>query len=132
MWKVALAVFLVMHGLIHLGYVSPVPADPKYPFNLSKSWLINGVGLAEPSVRLLGITLSIIAVLGFGLSALAALGIVIPQGWWLPLITISALASLLLLVLFWHPWLLIGILIDAVLIAAALWLRWQPFSTAAS
>ena len=99
MWKFALGFFLAIHGLIHLGFVSPAPADPKYPFSLSKSWLITGLGLDEPSVRVLGIALSVVTVIGFAMSGLAAVGFVVPQSWWTPLIITSAGASLLLLVL---------------------------------
>lgn len=37
MWNLALGFFFALHGLIHLGYISPAPTDPKYPFSLSKS-----------------------------------------------------------------------------------------------
>jgi hypothetical protein len=38
-------------------------------------------------------------------------------------------ASLLLLVLFWHTWLVLGVAIDAALLFALLWLGWKPFDT---
>jgi hypothetical protein len=103
MWKIALGLFLAAHGLIHLGYVTPAPTDdPRYPFNLSKSWLITGVGLDEPVVRSIGVALSVLTVVGFTLTGLAAIGIIVPQAWWLPLAVASSIASLLLLLLFWH------------------------------
>jgi len=127
MWKFALGVFLAAHGLIHLGYVTPAPADPKYPFSLSKSWLITGIGLEEPSVRMLGIVLSALTVVGFVLTGLAATGILVPQEWWQPLTVVSAMTSFLLLVFFWNTWLVLGVAIDIALLVALLWLRWQPF-----
>jgi hypothetical protein len=128
MWKFALGVFLAAHGLIHLGYITPAPADPKYPFSLSKSWLITSIGLDEPAARVLGIVLSVLTVTGFALTGLAATGIIIPQAWWQPLTVASAFASLLLLLLFWHTWLILGVVIDLALLIALLWLRWQPFN----
>jgi hypothetical protein len=124
--NIILGIFLGLHGLIHLGYVTPAPADPKYPFRLNQSWLISRVGLSEQSVRLLGILLSIITVIGFTLSGLASLGILVPQAWWGSLTVLGAAASLLLLVLFWHRWLVIGVLIDVALLAGVLFLNWQP------
>src|SRR5688572_3973053 len=100
MWKFALGIFLAAHGLIHLGYITPAPADPKYPFDLGKSWLITSVGFNEQSVRFLGMILSVIVVVGFALAGLAATGIVIPQQWGLPLTVMSSIASLLLLLCF--------------------------------
>jgi len=126
MWKFALGIFLAAHGLIHLGFITPAPADPKYPFSLSKSWLIHRAGLDEPTVRVVGIVLSVLTVVGFTLSGLAATGIVIPQNWGLLLMIVSSIASLLLL-LFWHSWLVLGIAIDIVLLTALLGLGWQPF-----
>ncbi|MBZ0287930.1 MAG: hypothetical protein K8I30_09975 [Anaerolineae bacterium] len=128
MSNVLLGFFLAVHGLIHLGYVTPAPADPKYPFRLNQSWLIASLHLPEQTVRLLGMTLSIITVLGFALAGLAALGIIVPQAWWQPLTILSAAASLLLLVFFWHTWLVLGVIIDVALLVALLWLNWQPFA----
>jgi hypothetical protein len=127
MGKFVLAFFLGMHGLIHLGYVTPAPPDPKYPFSLSKSWLMTSLGLPGPTVRAIGIILSALTVIGFMLTGLATAGVVVPQGWWTRLTMFSAAASLLLLILFWHTWLVLGILIDLALMGAILWLHWQPF-----
>jgi hypothetical protein len=129
MWKFALGAFLAAHGLIHLGYLTPAPADPRYPFNLGKSWLITSIGFSEPSVRFLGMTLSIVTVVGFALTGLAATGIIVPPQWGLPLTVVSSIASLLLLVCFWHTWLVLGVAIDVALLVALLWLGWQPFSS---
>ncbi len=126
MWKIVLAVFLVAHGLIHLGYLTPAPADPKYPFSLNKSWLAAALSLDIGAAHSLGFLLGVTAVFGFTLSGLAATNLVIPQIWWLPLTVIASAASLLLLVLFWHSWLVLGIVIDVVLLVAVLGMGWQP------
>ncbi len=126
MSKFVLAFFLVAHGIIHLGYLTPAPADPKYPFRLSNSWLIVRAGIDAAIVRALGMALGVITLVGFGAAALAALGIVVPQAWsgWLTLV--AATSSLVLLILFWHTWLVVGALIDVVMLAAVLGLRWLP------
>jgi hypothetical protein len=118
MWKIALAVFLLFHGLIHLGYFSPAPADPKYPFSLNKSWLTNAAGLDASAAHTLGMVLGIAAAVGFALTGLAAAGFVIPHSG----------ASLLMLVIFWNNALVLGIVIDVVLLVAVLGLGWQPLT----
>lgn len=130
MSNVVLGFFLAAHGLIHLGYIAPAPADPNYPFRLSNSWLISSLGLPEPTVRLLGILLAVVTVGGFVLAGLAALGVIVPGGWGPTLAILSAVTSLLVLVFFWHSWLLLGVIIDLALLVALLWLNWQPFAAA--
>lgn len=130
MSKFIIGAFLAFHGLIHLGYLTPAPTtDPNYPFRLNKSWLITSLSLGEPMVRLLGIVFSIIAVVGFVLAGLAAIGIIVPPQLGLSLTVTSAIASLALLILFWHPWLVLGVAIDVLLVVGLLWLNWQPFGT---
>lgn len=128
MWNIVLVVFLVAHGLIHLSYVAPAPAAPNYPFNLSKSWLVTAIGLDEPSVRLLGIGLTTLTVIGFVLCGFAGAGIIIPQYWASSLLLASSIVSLLLLFLFWHSWLVLGVTVDITLLVALLRFGWQPFS----
>jgi hypothetical protein len=132
MWKFVLAFFLIAHGLIHLGYMTPAPPDPRYPFSLSKSWLITGVGLEESAVRTLGTVLGIVTVIACVLAGLAAAGFIVSQAWWLPLTVVASGASLLLLVLFWHPWLVLGVVIDVAFLVALLWFHWQPFVPASA
>jgi hypothetical protein len=126
MGKFALGFFLAVHGLIHLGYLTP-NTDPKYPFNLGNSWIITHIGLNEPSVRFIGHVLIAVTVIGFACAGLAATGIIIPQNWWLPITIVASITSLLVLLLFWHTWLILGVAIDVVLLVALLWLGWQPF-----
>jgi hypothetical protein len=128
MARILLGVFLGLHGLIHLGYAAPAPADPNYPFRLNQSWLITNLGINAQAVRSLGMLLSVITVICFVLSGLATLGIVVPQNWWQPLTLLASVTSLALLILFWHSWLVLGVLIDVALLVVLLWAGWQPFS----
>jgi hypothetical protein len=63
-------------------------------------------------------------VAGFGLAATAALGWT--PGTWMPGVLIGGAASIALLVLFFHPWLSLGIAIDLVLLWAVTSARWAP------
>jgi hypothetical protein len=75
--------------------------------------------------RWLGTALVAATLAGFTLAALAALGIG-PAGLWSGALTLGAAASIGVLVLFFHPWLVLGFAIDAVVLWAALVARWAP------
>lgn len=128
MGNIILSIFLAAHGLVHLSYAAPAP-DERYPFDFNKSWLITSFGVDSSTVRILGYLLITLTVIGFVLSALATAGLIVPQTWWQPVTVVSAALSLVVLVLFWHSWLVFGILIDVAILAGLLWLHWQPFGT---
>ena len=107
-----------MHGLIHLGYITQPPDDPKYPFRLTNSWLVHSRGMTWGKV------LAYSSVVGFLLAALAIAGFPGLEKIWAQLLIFASIASLLLLIIFWHKWLLAGILIDLLMIYGVLMLNW--------
>lgn len=130
--KLLVAAFLVGHALIHVSYLTPAPprtaGGPEWPFEMARSWLVTGVGLDPGLVRPLGTALVIVTSAMFVAAALATMSWVVPAAWW-PAVTVGgAVASLMTLVLFFHPWLVLGIGIDAVLIGAVLIAGWLPAS----
>ncbi len=62
---------------------------------------------------------------GYGLAALATLGL-LPSWTWDPAVALGSLASLALLVLCFHPWLVVGVAIDLLLLWVALVAAWYP------
>ena len=125
--EIILALFLVAHGLIHLGYVTPAPPDPKYPFRFEKSWLITSLHIETGLVRMMGTALGALTALGYVLAALAIMGVIMPGALWQPFTLGASVLSLLTLILFWHPWLVLGVAIDVFLLLALVVLHWQPF-----
>lgn len=127
----AVAAILLAHALIHLGYVAPAPpataSGPAWPFELGRSSLLSAVGwTASPAaLRLPGMALVAATIAGFALAALGALG-VLPTWAWTAGVAVGAVASLVLLLAFFHPWLVLGIGIDVVLLWAVLVARWTP------
>jgi hypothetical protein len=128
-----LAGLLFAHGWVHLMFVAPVrePAvatagGPAWPFDMGGSWLIGGVGLDTALVRALGIAMMALVMLGFSLAALATVGVLVPAEWWNWLVVTSAVASMVLLTLFFSPLLLLGYAIDLALIWLSVTSAWSP------
>jgi hypothetical protein len=93
---------------------------------MAKSWAVTGTGLDLNVVRVVGLALIAIVVGGFGLAALSTVGMVVPSGWWQATVVVSAIASAVLLVLFFEPQLVLGLGIDAVLLWVVATGVWVP------
>ena len=126
-----LAVFLAAHGLMHVSYLTPAPprtADgPPWPFDLGRSRLTTALGVDPAVVRRLGIPLVAATIGLFLASALATLGW-LPASWWSALVVGGASTSLVTLMLFFHPWQVLGIAIDAILLWAVRAAGWVPLT----
>jgi hypothetical protein len=128
-----LALLLFAHGFVHLVFLFPQP-DPAaatpgglaYPFDMDRSWLIGGAGLEAGLVRTVGTVLMAIVFILSVLTALATVGLLVPAGWWAPLVVASALGSMLLLTLFFSPLFLLGYAIDLALLWLVVGSVWRP------
>lgn len=129
MTTVIVAAFLVAHGLVHACFVIPRPpataGGPQWPFDLATSWLLSPIGLGDSSLRLIGIVLLAVIVLGYVITALATLGVA-PASLFGPGIVVASVASIAMLVVFFHPWLVLGLAIDGALLWATLANGWRP------
>jgi hypothetical protein len=132
--RIVFGLFLLAHGLIHASYLTPAPpataGGPEWPFDMAKSWLATGLGLEVGAVRAIGTVLVAVVVIGFALAAFSWLGVVAPREWWPWLAVGSAAASAILLAAFFHPWLVLGFVIDAVLLWLVLGAAWTAEATA--
>jgi hypothetical protein len=128
-----LGAFLAAHALIHVSYLTPAPprtADgPEWPFEPAHSWLVTAIGLDPALVRALGIALVVATIALLAAASLATVGWIVPAGWWPALVVGGAAASALTLILFFHPWLVLGLAIDAALLWAVLVVGWSPVSS---
>jgi len=123
-------VFLIAHGLIHaILAASPRPdipdAKPMTFWTRPSPWI---PGLRESVARPLAMILWIASTLLFVGAGLGLLGIPGLREIWLALTVAGAITSLLLLLLFWHRWLIIGVLINVGLILALVVFNWTPES----
>ena len=125
-----LAAVMLGHGLVHAMFVLPEPAakagGTEWPFGMAKSWLVTAAGLDVNVVRVVGVAFIGVVVVGFVLAALATVGVVMPSSAWPALVVISATASAVMLALFFNPQLVLGLGIDAVLLAVVLASAWTP------
>jgi hypothetical protein len=118
--------FLVGHALIHAGFVSPRPTaagGPPWPFALDHSWLLTPLGVAPQATQILGWALLLVMVAGYATAIAAMVGLVGGPAFKVGIVVGSS-ASLAVLALFFHPWLVVGIALDAALLFAILAARW--------
>jgi hypothetical protein len=102
MIRVLFGVFIVAHGLLTAFiWLSPPKADA--PFRATHSWLM---GDARP----LAVAVALVAAAGF---VLAGAGFIADQAWWAVTGVGAGAVALLLMTLFFNPWLLAGIAISA-------------------
>ena len=133
--KLLLAGFLVAHALIHASYMTPAPpktaGGPEWPFELTRSWLVTGLQLDPAIARSLGVVLVAATATLLVAAGLATAGWLVPSAWWPGLVISGAVFSMLTLALFFHPWLILGVAIDAALLWAVLVGEWLPLGTGA-
>jgi hypothetical protein len=127
--RLLVAAFLLAHAAIHIGFISPRPpvtaGGPPWPFEVSHSWILGPLGIDAETARALAIALIAVIPGAFALAGVAALGVV-PAGLWPVAVTIGAIASIAVLAVFFHPWLLLGIAIDVALLWAVNVANWAP------
>lgn len=127
--RLLLAGLLLAHGAIHAGFVSrrppAKPGAPPWPFDLDRSWVFSRLGAAPGVVRAMGLVLVAATIGGYALAALATIGI-LPASAWGATVAVGSIASLALLLLFFHRWLVAGIAIDMLLLWVALVAGWTP------
>ena len=118
MIKMISGIFLIAHGLVHAGlFAAPDPSDPEsspatFFTSTARSWFFNRLEMAAASVQRTGIILVVLSTLGFVIVGLGILGVPGVSEIWRAMSVVSASVSLLLLIIFWHPWLVVGVLID--------------------
>ncbi|MCK5315293.1 MAG: hypothetical protein KAJ53_09235 [Anaerolineales bacterium] len=132
MLKILFAVFLIAHGLVHaILAAAPIPNDPDSKpgafFTASdRSWLLPQLGINASTVQWIGIILVALSTLGFVLAGLGVFGVPGLTTVWRTVAVVSSCTSLLLLILFWHPWIIVGVLIDVGILVSLLWAKWPP------
>ena len=130
-WILALLVFA--HGWVHLMFVFPKPESPNddgsgrgYPFGFARSWLVTRLGLDLKLVSRIGVVLMGLTFVLSLLAALSTVGLVIPTDWWAGLMIAAAVASTVMLLLFYSPALVLGFAINALMVVLVISGSWSP------
>lgn len=112
--------FLAVHGLLHLAVWLPKPApEPGKPppFEPDHSAVLTEAHVEQATVHRLAIWLAATAAF---LYVVAAVAVAVGTSWAVPLAVLAAVVGLAIKLLFFHPWLSIGIALDVLVLTSAL------------
>ena len=123
-------IFVVLHGLVHLWYVTLsqrwVVFTPEMGWT-GESWLLSPL-LGDGATRGLATALYSLVTLGF---LAGGIGVFARQDWWRPVVMGSAAISAVIIILFWDGGLqkivekgLVGFLINVAILVALLVFDW--------
>jgi hypothetical protein len=131
--RILFILFLAAHGWIHMSLAQvpvPQPGALRTPFfpawwrdSVDPAWPASKLGLPSQVSRTLGWVLWVLVTGGFVLAAAALLFAPGQPALWQGFTAGASLLSIVLLALYWHPWLPVGVLIDLALLAV-IYLRW--------
>jgi hypothetical protein len=110
------AVFLILHGLLHPGvWTAPVKPGSPPPFDPGHSWALSAVHVAAEPARAVALALAWYTALVY---AVAGAGVAAGAGWWPTAALVGAASGLVLKATWFDPWLTVGILLDVGVILA--------------
>lgn len=123
MTTVLVAVFLVVHGLLHLSiYVAPRNPQQRLPYDASRSWALEALHVGTAPMHTAATVLSVAVA---GLYVWAGLVLVHSTSAAAALAAAAAVTALVLKGLWFNTWLTLGVALDiAVLLAVAT--GWPP------
>ncbi len=137
--KLLIATVLILHGLIVAGqaagsFGSTLPKEVQnpsfvswWPVNMGRSWLFSSLGMDKtPALYRVGELLWLAGGIGLVAAGLGVLGFIVPTGWWRELAIGGAAISLLMLLLYLHPLMLIGTASSLAVLISLLWAKWPP------
>ena len=135
--KILISVLLIIHGLIVAGqsagsFGSVVPNEiPNpafvswYPVNMGRSWLLTSLGLERNlTAYRLGGLLWLAGGILLVAAGLSVLGILVPVDWWRDLTVAGSTVSLLMLLIYFHPLMIIGTASSLAALIALIWFHW--------
>lgn len=116
LFVVLFGVLMIAHGLIHVLWLTPAPADPKWPFTTSHSPLLP---FASASVlRPLAWVLVVVIVAGYVAAALGLFGVPGLAAIWGKLAIGASVVSLIACAIFWNNQFVTAPILDIAIIVA--------------
>lgn len=117
-----LAAFLMAHGAVHLAvWLSPAPADTERPapFAPDHSAVLTRTHVPPTTIHRTAVRLASATAIAY---VVAGVTVALGSGWVVALVcAVAALLGLALKGVFFNPWLSLGIMIDAAVLASAVW-----------
>jgi hypothetical protein len=121
MWRYVIGVLLILHGLIvgaqsfgDFGGRPGVGGD-------NPSWLLTSLRIKNGLAFWLVGLLWLVAMICLVAAGCGVMGVLVPHAWWPMLAVVGAAISLCLLLLFFHPYFVLGTLVDVSILIALLW-----------
>ena len=134
MIKLVIAGALLLHGLGHGGalgalvWIGARPGTDTGGWQAARSWL--ATGLPAGTATTVASAFWIASLIGFAVAALGFWGIGLPGDAWRPLAAVSALVSMVGIVLFFGTWpmfnTIAALAVNVAVLVALLALRWPP------
>ena len=114
--------FLLVHGLLHLAIWLPRPQQPadqgkEPPFHPDHSALLTEAHVEPETTHRVAVWLAVAAAVLYGVAGVA---VALDSGWAIPLAVLAATVGLGIKLVFFHPWLSVGIALDALVLSSAL------------
>jgi hypothetical protein len=109
MLRVLMGLFVIAHGLVTFA-IWTAPVTETAPFNPSHSWVLG-------DIRTLAIILAAVTAIGF---VATGGGYLAQQDWWAGAAVASGAVAVILMALFFNPWLLAGVAISAGILYAGI------------
>jgi len=138
MLRLVIAAILVIHGLIVAaqsagsfgsgGGVQNPSWVSWWPTALGDSWLLSWLGLERSVVAWLGGLLWLAGGLLLVAAGLGVVDVVVPHSAWRSLALGGAAVSLVMLLVYLHPLMTLGILLDVAILVVLLGTDWPPAS----
>lgn len=127
--RIIIALVLFVHGVGHvMGILPAVGLSTLESWN-TRSWLLTGL-LGDTGSRVVAFILFLAATIGFIGTTLAFLDWFVPHDWWQNLAIVSAVISLVAVILFWNALVSLipnkvgAIAVDVAILVGLLWANW--------
>lgn len=117
--RVLLGVFFIAHGLVHVAIWAPRYDPAKAAFDASHSWLL---GERRPLARVLAFAAAAVLVV-------AGIALLAQGGWWRPTAVVGLGVSSVLLLVYFTPWYLFILAVNAALIVGIAFMDWPSKTT---
>jgi hypothetical protein len=119
--RIGIGLLLIVHGFAHYKVTTAWGVR-----NVAEAPLLSGLGLSPPAIQAIGDLLWVLAMLAF---IIAGTTMLIHPAWWRAPTIAAAVASIVVIGLYWMPSVVAGALVDLGVLVGLLFLRWPTQGT---